>query len=635
MQFLNPHFLWLLLLGLIPVALYLFRRKSKMVSVSTLGFFKTLAKEHQESAWLRHIKKWISFVLTILMLCLPVFVIARFISTQDDSDHYRSIVILLDRSASMAVEDPDGETRLDTAKRILRSRLERVPEEVGVALIAYDARPEVVQPRTLSRRELISRLEGVEIRPVASRPDLAMESAIILGGLEKPGAIWHASDRSLGSVSEDSEVDSDGNPKVDSEMVLPDSLSLRELNVALDSVTNPGITAFRLRPVALEHSRYEAYVQVALNAAAPDPVTTRIEVSVGGIPSQFREIDLEPGERAGITFQVNGVSRQTLKIELKTDRDDFLEDNRVMVSLPESRPVLAAWIRPNETEDPYTRFALSSIQESGSFELLKGSPEAWPLNEEVDAVIFDGWLPETWPDHLPAIVINPPGSSGPILAQALKSPIPYDEVRVGNENHPVLFRVSSSRVAITQTAVFQSSGSLEPLWIAGNEPVLAAGEVNGRRIVLMGFSPGLSDRLPLTASFPLLMGNALLWCVERETEAASMPLYSTGELVSVEGESITWKEWKGRDEKTSKKPIRSDVLEMDRLGLWETDTGQRGASFILSSAESDIRARPEAANNDYFVSGVNVSRNLKPWLLGGLVILLLLESWLFHRFAVY
>ncbi|MEM1441304.1 MAG: VWA domain-containing protein, partial [Verrucomicrobiota bacterium] len=140
MQFLTPQFLWLLLLGIIPLMLYLFRRKSKTVNVATLVFFKTLAREHQESAWLRRLKKFLSFLLTILMLSLAIFVLARLIAIQDDPDQYRTVVILVDRSASMAVADADGISRLDEAKRIVRERLEKVPEEVGVALIAYDVR---------------------------------------------------------------------------------------------------------------------------------------------------------------------------------------------------------------------------------------------------------------------------------------------------------------------------------------------------------------------------------------------------------------------------------------------------------------------------------------------------------------
>lgn len=630
MQFLTPQFLWLLLLGILPLMLYLFRRKSRSVKVATLVFFKTLAREHQESAWLRRLKKWASFLLTMLMLSLAVFVLARLIATQDDPDQYRTVVILLDRSASMAVADGEGETRLDAAKRILKERLEKVPGEVGIALIAYDVRAEVLQPRTFNRRELLARLDAVTLRPMVEKADAAFEVAELIAGLERPASIWHLSDHSFRERGERLS----GGGEAD----------LRELILAREQATNAGITAFQIRPVPLEYSRYEIYIQLALNGAAEESVTSRLEVSVGGIPNQHREVDLSPGERIGLTFRLSGAGDQVLRLHLKTEGDVFPLDDVVAIPLPEARPVLAAWIRPDESEDPYTRFALSSIQESGRFELLKGSPDAWPLTEEVDAVIFDGWLPEQWPADIPAVVINPPGSSGPVLARALTNPIPYDSVRVGNESHPVLFRVSSSRVALTQTSVFQSSGSLEPLWLAGRDPILAAGEVKGQRLVIMGFSPGASERLPLTASFPLLMGNALLWCVDRSDLGVSgVELLSTGELTRVRGETIEWSQWEGREMALRRRPLDRDVIEMDRIGIWRTfdESGalqQQGGAHLLSATESDIPVQPESADDgaaDYFSAAGGVGGRLHLWILAGLVLILLLESWLFHRHAVY
>ncbi len=606
--------------------LYLFRRKSKTVNVATLVFFKTLAQEHQESAWLRRLKKWASFVLTILMLSLAVFVLSRLIATQDDPDQYRTVVVLLDRSASMAVTDEEGESRLDAAKRIVRERLEKVPDEVGVALIAYDVRAEVLQPRTFKRRELISQLELVTLRPMVEKTEAAFEVARLIAGLEKPAAIWHLSDHPFKETESNSEI------------------AIRELILARESATNTGITAFQIRPVPLEYSRYEVYAQLSMNEAAAEPLTSRLEVSVGGIPNQHREIDLSPGERLGLTFRLNGVSDQILRLNLKTGNDVFPLDDTITIPLPDVQPVLAAWIRPDDKEDPYTRFALSSIQESGRFELLKGSPAAWPLNEEVDAVIFDGWLPEEWPGNIPAVVINPPGSSGPVLARALANPIPYDSIRVGNDAHPVLFRVSSSRVALTQTAIFQSAGSLEPLWLAGQDPILAAGEVKGQRLVIMGFSPGASERLPLTASFPLLMGNALLWCVDRQDMSSTgVELLSTGDLARVRGETIEWSQWEGREMATRRRPLDADVIEMDRIGVWKTFDAegkleQQGTSHILSAAESNIPIQPTLsadADEAYFTAAGGVGGKLKLWILFALVFILLLESWLFHRHAVY
>ena len=640
MQFLNPGLLWLLLLGIVPVMLYLFRRRSKRVRVSTLVFFKSLAQEHQESAWLRRLKKWLSFLLTIGLLALAVFVLSRLIVKQDDPDQYRTVVILLDRSASMEVRDESGETRMDAAKRLLRERLKKVPEEVGVALIAYDVRPEVMQARTLKRRELLSRLEAVTSRPIPGRTDAALESAQMIAGLEPPAAIWHISDQLLRetvAVESDAAGDDAADGPVAVDLSLPDNIALRELNLGLPEVSNAGIIALQLRPVPLEHSRYDTYVEVALNADAPAPLAIRLNVSVGGIPSQFREVELAPGEKSGLTFRLNGSRDQILRAWLESENDDFALDDQVTLPLPDVSPILAAWIRPDESEDPYTRFALSSIQETGTFELLKGNPASWPLSEKVDAVIFDGWLPAEWPTDIPVVVINPPGSSGPVLAKKLAAGIPYDSVSVGNEDHPVLFRISSSRVAVTQTALFETRGSLEPLWIAGKDPILAAGEVNGQRIVVMGFSPGLSDRLPLTASFPILMGNALFWCVDQKDNPDNTRLFSTGDLAPVAGENITWTGAVGNEGRKQRFALTTDVVEMDRIGIWETDTGQRGASQLLSAGETDLRARmPDAGGDlDYFAVQSGIGGNLKLWLLGAVIVILLLESWLFHRHAVY
>jgi len=640
MQFLNPGLLWLLLLGIVPVMLYLFRRRSKRVRVSTLVFFKSLAQEHQESAWLRRLKKWLSFLLTIALLALAVFVLSRLIVKQDDPDQYRTVVILLDRSASMEVRDESGETRMDAAKRLLKERLKKVPEEVGVALIAYDVRPEVMQARTLKRRELLSRLEAVTSRPIPGRTDAALESAQMIAGLEPPAAIWHISDQLLRETVA-GENDAAGDDTTDGPVAvalsLPENIALRELNLGLPVISNAGITALQLRPVPLEHSRYDTYVEVALNADAPAPLAIRLNASVGGIPSQFREVELAPGEKSGLTFRLNGSRDQILRVWLESENDDFALDDQVTLPLPDVSPILAAWIRPDESEDPYTRFALSSIQETGTFELLKGPPGSWPLREKVDAVIFDGWLPAEWPTDIPVVVINPPGSSGPVIVKKLTAGIPYDSVSVGNEDHPVLFRISSSRVAVTQTALFETRGSLEPLWIAGKDPILAAGEVNGQRIVVMGFSPGLSDRLPLTASFPILMGNALFWCVDQKDNPDNTRLFSTGDLAPVAGENITWSGAVGNEGRKQRFPLTTDVVEMDRIGIWETDTGQRGASQLLSAGESDLRARmPDAGGDlDYFAVQSGIGGNLKLWLLGAVLVILLLESWLFHRHAVY
>ncbi|NNE91516.1 MAG: VWA domain-containing protein, partial [Verrucomicrobiales bacterium] len=631
MSFLNPALIWLLGLIVIPLLLYVFRRKSKRFNVSTLVFFKTLAKEHQESAWLRRLKKLVSLLLTLIIFCAAIFALARLILTTGTDDEVRTVVVLMDRSASMAVEDEEGQSRLDAAVERVQQELLRIPENVGVALIAYDVRPEILQPRTLKRRELVSRIGELEVRPMAGNPEAALESAGVLAKLETPAEIWHLSD-------------SPG-PEPES----PGVVQLEHMNVALPEPVNVGITAFKVRPVPLEHGQFEAYVQVALNEDAPEGevVPAKLEVVVGGVPAQLRELELLPGQREGLVLKIEGAENQMLRLQLKAEKDVLPLDNVVLAALPATRPVVAAWIRPDpesEPVDPYLQLALNSIHDEGELEVYAGTPADWPI-EGVDVAIFDRWLPEDWPEDLPVIVLNPPGTVGPVAARRLENGIPHDSIRVGNEEHPLLFRVSSSRIALTQTALFEVTGSLEPLWIAGSEPVLAAGEVRGQRIVLMGFTPGQSERLPLLASFPILMGNAVLWAVETSPGLQRrFREYATGDLAEVNADTVVWSQWEDGRLKKSRTTVEGGLIELDRIGIFETEPAdesvprQMGSAFLLSANESNVRGKPTTGETVEIAEPTRQSwlRGDLTWLFLALVALaLLVESWLFHRHAVY
>ena len=165
----------------------------------------------------------------------------------------------------------------------------------------------------------------------------------------------------------------------------------------------------------------------------------------------------------------------------------------------------------------------------------------------------------------------------------------------GREHHPVLFRVSSSRVSLTQTAVLDASGSLEPLWLAGDQAVLLAGESAGQRLVVLAAAPSLSEQLPLTPSYPLLLGNALYWCAEKSDSSRVPRLAKTGEFLEAGG-ALEWREFReGKLGAPIVVPVTSPhAVELDRIGLWRTTDGSReGSSLLLSRQETDVPgARP-------------------------------------------
>jgi len=235
------------------------------------------------------------------------------------------------------------------------------------------------------------------------------------------------------------------------------------------------------------------------------------------------------------------------------------------------------------------------------------------------------------------IALTPQSSSGPLQARAIKS-IPHDSVRSVQPDHPLLFRASSSRIAVTQTTLLKLPASVEPLWFAGNEPVLAAGEFNGQRLVVTAFSPSQSEQLALLPSFPLILGNALYWCAENSEALTDMRTLHTGEMLHTDS-LVQWHAWNGESFIEVSDDPAHGLLALNRIGSWETGKDRSGACALISAAETNLPAlATDAARSVQPAAPVITASAFSTWpkrLIWLALILLLAESFLFHRKAVY
>ncbi|MDH3583077.1 MAG: VWA domain-containing protein [Phycisphaerae bacterium] len=663
--------LWWGLLLAVPIVLYLFRPRPQTVRVTTLPFFRALAREHQESAWLRMLKRLLSLLLTLAVIAGVVLGLSRLVRAPA-AGSVRNVVVLVDVSASMAARDADGRSRLVEAVAWARERIDGLNEGVSVALMTYDRRPRILVPPTLDRRQVRHALEAIEVRPIPGHGDRALEQARQLAVLQTPAVVWHLTDRAPEAPAGPSPPEPEGPPAAatstatgaaDGEEpaapdVTPDAaaesaaepgstepgqlelpapktgqVTVQHVNLGLSEPINVGITAFQLRRAPLQAARYEAFVQI--QAAGDQTVAAELEVRIDGRLTAIRELSLEPGERRNLLVPVDADQEKILTLKLSAKGDVFDLDDQVQARVPAMRPLKLLWVSP--APDPFTQLALTSLGREGEIAVFQAGPDRWPVSDPIDVVLFDGWLPEQWPADIPAIVINPPGSSGPVQARPLQdSGLPLDRVRVTNEQHPILFGVASSRVAVTQTAVLPAGGSLEPLWVGPSGPVLAAGEVEGQRITVMSFAPVRSEQLPLLASYPLLLGNAIYWGAAPALSEALGNNLRTGHLVEVEGGRITWSGTDG-DEQTV--DLKGTWAELDRLGLWQDASGEmRGSAALLSRGESQLPPAPaDAADAGVAdkLGGGWLRGELTVPLLFAVLATLIIESWLFHRHAVY
>lgn len=612
MRFLTPANLHLAWLALIPLALWLFRRQAKRVPVSTLLFFKSLAREHQESAWLRRIKKWFSLLLTLLVLLFAILALAR-PSGNIAADSIGAVVVVVDCSASMAAKDPQGQSRLDEATRLVKERIRSLPDQAVLSLISFDARPSVLLSRSRNRRECLRLLDELSPAPIEGKPEAALNVARRLADLESRSRIWLAAD---------------SNPAADA--------SVDFIPVALPQPLNAGITGFQIRHSPLARDRYEAFVKVSAAADNAAKTTSTLEITIAGRIAQLREIELAPGESSALILPLEGVRGQGLEMRLKTEGDCFGWDDGLAAPLPKTKPLAVAWFA--EKPDPFTELALSSLIEAGRIEMRKGDPASWPPKEPPDVYVFEHWLPKEWPGDRPVIALSPQTSSGPLRTRTIKG-VPHDGVRSVQPDHPVLFRASSSRIAVTQTTLLDLPNSIEPLWIAGSEPVLAVGESNGQRLVVTAFSPSQSEQLALLPSFPLILGNALYWCAENSDALADMRTLHTGDMLHADS-LVQWHAWNGDGFIEVSDDPAHGLLALNRIGRWETGENRSGACALISDAETNLPALPADAANVIqpaaapiiTASAFSTWPQRLIWLALGL---LLLESFLFHRKAVY
>lgn len=153
MSFISASFLAAGLAVGLPVLIHLmFRQRTRDVQIGSIRFLHQVVKEHRRS---KRVRQWLLLALRMLAVLLLAALFAR--PYWDQSQQHamqREVVLLVDRSASMAAVNNSGQTALAAAIEQAQAELKRLPEQVivhvavcdagGVKEIAIDELPKVV-----------------------------------------------------------------------------------------------------------------------------------------------------------------------------------------------------------------------------------------------------------------------------------------------------------------------------------------------------------------------------------------------------------------------------------------------------------------------------------------------------------
>lgn|GEM_PF-431599 len=657
--FLAPAALLLLPLLGVVVVMYMLRLRRDDRRVPSTLLWRAVVQEPPANAPWQRLRITPLLLLQLLGLLLLILALARpFLPTEDLVG--RNLIVLVDRSASMAATDGvragldvargrvgGGSSRLDQARRELLD-LAASASGARLTVIAFDESMEVLAAAEGDPSEIERAVADLEVVPVEGDISDALAFAEALAEGQDDTQIVVISDGGLAAAP-------------GAEVAAP----VRFVAVGSSS-NNQGVTALSLSSGAAG-SPSEVFVQVTNFGTGA--VTRRVELDVDGALYDARDVVMPGGGRQAFSVAVPD-EVGTVQVRL-TGTDALPLDD-------------AMWaVRPHASKARVTMVGDGNRFLHTALSLLPSVEEVTELGPEfadgpfgiADVLVFDGVVPgspvvagtargagegrEEPPSTSPTARLGPPamgthvapGSNvllvGPTTSTLgieylgeLSRPVP----RVVDPEHHLVAGMELDQVSILRSAALE----LGPQWrsvlaadVDGRSwPLIAEGTVGGVDAVVIAFDVRESD-LPLRPAFPLLIASAV--DALAPASLAGVPAsVALGQPLSLDlppdGASLKVMAADGREMPLEIDGRNARLAGLDRPGVYtlelETADGVVSTSFAVNfhaPVEQDIAPDPDLRFGVSGSSGEGEPRTAGRrelwWLLGMAALGVLMVEW--------
>jgi len=517
------------------------------------------------------------------------------------SGRARHIAVILDNSPTMMATTSSGDTRWELALAHAHDLLnEGSPSS---EFMVTDTCGQLPATGFVSRRRALELLDGLE-------PCLEDRGRF-------PEGYAFSTERNEQDERDETEVYFIGDGVLVRD--IPDSV--RTISV-FEPSDNVGITAFAIRPVPAEPTRYEGFLELSNHSTEPKRVAMQID-GAGGASVQ-RALILAPGQVLGEPVDVDNFLSGPIRVLIDAPDDAFALDNVAYTYLAAPRRVDTVLV----TRGNAYLETLLDLDPRVALEIV--APEEYSVPEGDGDLpglyVFDRFAPEERP-VAPVLLFRPtargwlPASAGVDLSDFSLAGVTSD--------HPILSHVSLTDVVV-ERAAHVDPGEHEVVVGTSAEPILIVGE-NPLRWAELTFDIADSS-FPLQAAFPIFLANAVTWLTSTDVVPAGLGRFTVPARVA----SVT-------DGRGNQVPTRSigdmTVFNPEAPGLYSVRTADSElvvSANLLSPKVSAINASAFAGENadgalvDYLTGSVGGG---EPWLVLILValVLLLIEWWTYHR----
>ncbi len=663
MNFLAPWYLPVLagVLTVPPlVLLYFLKLKRQELPISSTLLWKRAVQDLQVNSPFQRLKSNLLLILQLLLLLLAILAIAEPMWTGQRGLE-KAVVLLLDQSASMAVEEGARQTRLDLAKEQAHRAIDDLTTNQKAMVIGFSNRARVHQTFTNDKNALHRAVDAIEQTDAIGRLSEAMTLAEAHSTPVGEG---------IGVESEMAEsqyiVFTDGR--------LPDAVDIAVQRGTMDIVRignrqeNMGIVNLDVRR---HYERPELLsVLVRVRNFGSEPVSRDISLLVDGqlssvqtIPSLAPLADAErlatmqltglppEGNETTIAFELTLATAAQLEVRLSGE-DALAIDDRAyaVVAPPRSMSVLLVtpgnyYLRRLVPVMPVAKcdiWSPSEYEEASEDKLIEDGRCRY------DVVILDGHSTERLPAGNYLFFAGGPLIEGVRIGKSIEGQPFLD----WDDTHPVLRHVSVPAINVFSWLDIKLPDQATPLIEGPDGPVLALLRQERNQYLICAFGLFDSTRTYLNTDWVLNEGfvvfiyNALRY-LAGTTSAGQIEPVRPGEAFTVAARPGTPSVSIRRpDDRRDDAPVSLSGLvtygRTDKVGIYTIATGIAGedarAVNLLDEQESFIAPNKDfriAAGSVTAAEGLDRSRRpLWPYLLMAFGLILLLE-WIVYNKRVF
>ena len=523
--------------ALLAVSAYIIKMRRRRFEVPFSQLWKRVLEQKDANALWKQLKRLISLVFILAILAL--IMVAALDPTLGAIDRKaRSVVILLDASASMKAMDGDdkgSESRMDAAKARAKHLVDGMGGGDVAMVVRVDGQATPMSRFTSDAPMLAKIIDGIAAsdthadlpRALGAAADALRDRPNPLIVLVSDGAF---PEQQLGQVTWTPQA---AGPKNLAAVDLS-NIDVRYLPVGKRS-DNVGIIAFNVRRYIANKAAYEVFIE--LQNFGQEPAHRQLTLYNGQTAVDTRRVDLAPGQHVRQIYpKIPGGEDNRLRAALHPvdgpgGSDPFALDDTAYALLPARKKQKVLMV----TQD--NLFLEGALLVYDNIESFKVSPAEYAAKpawaDGMDVVIFDDYTPDALPPPPASLLFfHPTGPNSPIAVRPGDVVNPH--ITEIDEGHPVMRWISMADVYMDKSEAFapDSKKGESTLAYSVTDSIIAAKRDGKRKILAVGFSLPSEGRdaatdLPMRVAFPMMLVNALDWFAGDQADL--LTTYPTGQ----------------------------------------------------------------------------------------------------------